>query len=150
MCCVITSSTARKNQLRFTRVLPHHAFVLTTRIGAEGFETLDEMASQRGVSTVAMCCAILLRIPTGSKCWRLTTSGGLANGGRGQGRCGDLHAGQCALSGPRRLCQTIAHHEYGAGTQLEQIGFATAGNDPQLNSILKLVGITQYHLWRNE
>lgn len=141
----ITSSTARENQLRFTRPYLTTPFVLTTRIGAEGFETLDEMASQRVVLVRGNVLRdfIVHSYPQVQVLEADNPPAALQMVAEGK-----ADAAICTLVSARYLVSRRfakqLHITSTVGTQPEQIGFATAGNDPQLNSILNkaLLSIT--------
>ena len=133
----ITSGTARENQLRFTRPYLTTPFVLTTRIGSDVPKTLDEMSGRR----VALVRGNVLRefIERNYPDIQVVEADNppAALNMVAQGK---VEAAVCALVSARYLVSRRFNKQLQitstVGTQPEQIGFATASNDPQLNSIL--------------
>ncbi|MFJ4088094.1 transporter substrate-binding domain-containing protein [Pseudomonas psychrophila] len=133
----ITSGTARENQLRFTRPYLTTPFVLITRIGSDVPQTLDEMSGRR----VALVRGNVLRefIERNYPGIQVVEADNppAALNMVAQGRA---EAAVCALVSARYLVSRRFNQQLQitstVGTQPEQIGFATASNDPQLSSIL--------------
>ena len=133
----ITSGTARENQLRFTRPYLTTPFVLTTRIGSDVPETLDEMSGRR----VALVRGNVLRefIEQNYPGIQVVEADNppaalsMVAEGAADAAVSALVSARYLVS--RRFSKQLQITST-VGTQPEQIGFATASNDPQLNSIL--------------
>ena len=133
----ITSSTARENQLSFTRPYLTTPFVLISRIGSEGPQTLDEMAGGR----VVMVRGNVLRDFIAQNYPQVQIQeadnppAALAMVAEGS-----ADAAISVLVNARYLVSRRFDNQLKitstVGTQPEQIGFATAGNDQQLSAIL--------------
>ena len=141
----VTSSTARENQLGFTRPYLTTPFVLTTRMGPDAPETLDDMAGRR-VALVrgnVLRAFIVQNYPDIQVVDADNPPAALSMVAEGK-----ADGAICALVSARYLVSRRFDKQLQitstVGTQPEQIGFATAGADAQLSSILSkaLLSIT--------
>lgn len=134
---IVTSSVAWGNQLSFTRPYLTTPFVLISRIGPDSPQTLDEMAGRRVVMVRGNVLRdfIVHNYPQVQILEADNPPEALAMVAEGR-----ADAAITALVSARYLVSRRFEHQLRitstVGTQPEQIGFATAGNDHQLNSIL--------------
>ena len=133
----ITTSTARENQLSFTRPYLTTPFVLISRIGADGPLTLDNMAGRRVVIVRGNVLRDYIEQHYPQVQIQEADNPPAALAMVAEGRA---DAAISALVIARYLVSRRFDNQLEitstVGTQPEQIGFATAGNDQQLNSIL--------------
>ena len=133
----ITGSTARDNKLSFTRPYLITPFVLTTPIGSDSPQTLDEMAGRRvalvrgnGVREVIVRDHPNITVVEADNA---PAALNMVVKGKADAAISTLVSARFLVSrrfaGQLKITSTV-------GTQPEQIGFATADNDPHLSAIL--------------
>ena len=135
-----TPSSDRQNFLRFTRPYLTTPFVLITRIGAQSFGTLDELASRRLVLVKGNMLREflshnypqihLLEVDNAAKAMKMVAQG------KADAAINALISAQYLIS--HKFSQQL-HITSTVGTQPAQIGFATSHGAPELSAILDKV-----------
>ena len=141
----ITGTTARENHLDFSRPYLITPFVLTSRTDSDTPQTLDEMGGRRVVLVRGnVLREFIVQQHPNIQVLEVDNAPAALN----MVAEGKADAAICTLASARYLISRRfdkqLHITSTVGTQPEQIGFATSGNDPELDAILSkaLLSIT--------